>query len=755
MVNEDNKIKFDFDKISKIATDYLKINVPSEYVHGIIEDVGSMGYLYTYTTNKNNKYILLSENKLNITQASTINSDSGKFSWIANVDGVCKRGSGIDYIRKAVVDIEEKIYENSMSNINTNSKHSNIADKIRKAIYGIDVREYIAQGMELVENIKKDYDSQVINAGNSNAEIVDARAGKTTLRDRLDKIDSKFSESNKNSVFLSDYKPNIKIEERFSDIFNLYDNATIVISEDITLSKTLELPIGFNLVSFNNSKIISGNFEAVVVKEKIIGESNVNYINKNIINVESASLFKNASYIKLINSDIEMPIYDIINTNGKDVYIGEDVINISNNGLKAQLIEFSNNVISGITFVKSVPTTKKDIVVEGHGVTIKNNKFLNATGISIVGSFRSSVLKNEFENTEDSCLIYDSTNIEVAYNKFNYFSHGIRCVYPFKHYIHHNYLITGNSKEHSTGIELTGTTKGNEKVKENIVEYNFLAEINTGVPGSAIGGIHLNFHACNNQIRFNAVKRCGIGILLENNSNGNNIEGNSTCESYGEYSVGIEVNWTCNNNIITSNTSEYNNYGIRVRTGEDTQHLKVLNTIISNNKCRLNGQYGFYVNGRNIVLSNNVCEENGNDKNQNSRAEIYLIGADDIVITNNTINSNINTGIYAYNCNRIKVTTNVVNAAGIISVLFDKCNYLTIDNNVFNVNASQKRVQIRGTDSNNKATSVYVTNNVVNSNSNNGHAQLELIYIDRYYLKNNDLLNNPTQIISECTNELK
>lgn len=65
-----------------------------------------------------------------------------------------------------------------------------IADKIRKAIFGGDVRDSIADGIEVVEQLREDYDKQVINAGNSNAEIVDARGGHIKLKDRLDQVDS-------------------------------------------------------------------------------------------------------------------------------------------------------------------------------------------------------------------------------------------------------------------------------------------------------------------------------------------------------------------------------------------------------------------------------------------------------------------------------------------------------------------------------------------------------------------------------------
>lgn len=69
-----------------------------------------------------------------------------------------------------------------------------IADKIRQAIYGKDVRDSIADGIAEVETLRADYDQQVINAGNSNAEIVAARGGEVSLPVKIGKIDSSLSE---------------------------------------------------------------------------------------------------------------------------------------------------------------------------------------------------------------------------------------------------------------------------------------------------------------------------------------------------------------------------------------------------------------------------------------------------------------------------------------------------------------------------------------------------------------------------------
>jgi len=85
---------------------------------------------------------------------------------------------------------------------------ANVTDKvaiIRNATYGNEVREGIASGIEninteVISTTAKQtaqeiaYNALIINAGNSNAEIVDARLGETTLKAKLQNIDSSLAQ---------------------------------------------------------------------------------------------------------------------------------------------------------------------------------------------------------------------------------------------------------------------------------------------------------------------------------------------------------------------------------------------------------------------------------------------------------------------------------------------------------------------------------------------------------------------------------
>ena len=101
---------------------------------------------------------------------------------------------------------------------------SGILEKIRKAIYGKEVRGSLADGLEAINNetenttvrqkkLETTFNDLIINAGNSNAEIVDARGGETKLKDRLDKFDEKLGE--KSNIIVCEEIPSVKKENTF------------------------------------------------------------------------------------------------------------------------------------------------------------------------------------------------------------------------------------------------------------------------------------------------------------------------------------------------------------------------------------------------------------------------------------------------------------------------------------------------------------------------------------------------------------
>lgn len=110
-------------------------------------------------------------------------------------------------------------------------------DQIRRAIYGREVRSSIADAIEAInkdcegtgikqEQLEQTFDQLIINAGNSNAEIVAARVDKKgqqhqTLGDRLNATDDAVE---KNAEKITDLEKEIeRIDNRFSNIYYLAD----------------------------------------------------------------------------------------------------------------------------------------------------------------------------------------------------------------------------------------------------------------------------------------------------------------------------------------------------------------------------------------------------------------------------------------------------------------------------------------------------------------------------------------------------
>lgn len=124
-----------------------------------------------------------------------------------------------------------------------------IVKKIREAVFGIDVRESIADGIEAINNItestkkrqeslEKSFNSLIINAGNSNAEIVDARGEYETLKYRLE-AEQTNHESDISNIRKEVEKSNTDLElvlsQKIDDIKTNLNKTIQSMSENVTL----------------------------------------------------------------------------------------------------------------------------------------------------------------------------------------------------------------------------------------------------------------------------------------------------------------------------------------------------------------------------------------------------------------------------------------------------------------------------------------------------------------------------------------
>lgn len=143
-----------------------------------------------------------------------------------------------------------------------------IADKIRRAIFGGEVRDSIADGIEVVEQLREDYDNQVINAGNSNAEIVDARGNYAKLKERLDKEHGEvISQLDKNVQQLNSKINEVAITGTTQEV--LKATTETYIQEKINDGTIANLTVENNSIDTEKTKFIN-KYENLFNKENII-----------------------------------------------------------------------------------------------------------------------------------------------------------------------------------------------------------------------------------------------------------------------------------------------------------------------------------------------------------------------------------------------------------------------------------------------------------------------------------------------------
>ena len=163
-----------------------------------------------------------------------------------------------------------------------------IADKIRRAIFGGEVRDSIADGIEVVEQLREDYDNQVINAGNSNAEIVDARGGQTKLKDRLDNFDEQLDNKAK--------QLDLEIERnRINNLTSLKAGSTTGDGELIVNKKAT--PSKFSATSFCSLFELCNNIVLTIAPAELL------YKDSSLsVNVLAANLFSSILYLHIDSS---------------------------------------------------------------------------------------------------------------------------------------------------------------------------------------------------------------------------------------------------------------------------------------------------------------------------------------------------------------------------------------------------------------------------------------------------------------------
>ncbi|MDU4882685.1 glycosyl hydrolase family 28-related protein [uncultured Clostridium sp.] len=211
-----------------------------------------------------------------------------------------------------------------------------IADKIRRAIFGGEVRDSIADGIEVVEQLREDYDNQVINAGNSNAEIVDARGGQTKLKDRLDNFDEQLDNIAKNKTnwinvveYGIDNTGSIDVTTELQQLIDDNQGKVIYLPTGTYLISQIKLPLATTLQGDGlMSTVIKGNTatDMIVLKDYLSAHVYIKdlFVDGNYIATRGVWAFKEQYSLQYLDNAFVMENVYAKRCTVANVQIGKD-----------------------------------------------------------------------------------------------------------------------------------------------------------------------------------------------------------------------------------------------------------------------------------------------------------------------------------------------------------------------------------------------------------------------------------------------
>jgi len=398
------------------------------------------------------------------------------------------------------------------------------------------------------------------------------------------------------------------------------------------------------------------------------------------------------------------------------------------------------------------------IVIEDCIFTSTNTTITRA--ISHIGG-ACIVRNNSFDNVSLAIQFFDSGQSVASGNIITKFKQAIRCVRTHESRIVNNKVFDGLNQNFGVGIELTAESVSFDKNCWNLIEGNTVINANHGVAGSAIGGIHLNFNGDHNIIKGNTIKRCSIGIYLENNNNYNTITGNNSSYNDGYYGVGIELDWDNDYNTVSSNICNYNqgsitafeSSGIQVRANRSSVHAQIGN-IITGNDCNFNGLEGIRANGIGIVVIGNSCISNGQMVEDFDAGRGIYVDALRAIIQDNYVYQDVfdsrATSAYVQVCLQINDSKNILVSGNILKGISyaenaieasqatgELMDNIRIENNIIDFSgATGNAIKIFGYDAGELADYVVISNNTIDM-TNNGLATISSNFLNNYTVFNN------------------
>lgn len=457
-------------------------------------------------------------------------------------------------------------------------------DNIKGALFGKDVRSSIHDGIDAInkevesttnrqEHLEGTFDQLIINSGNSNAEIVDARVGENgksyaKLGDRLDEVDSQLE----HIPYMNNY---INVKYPPSPFKGLVGDGTTDDSANLQILldnfKNLYFPNGTyfcdsNLVLVNTN--IKGDSSVILFKDNTnirSGTRNVLIHAKGNISMERLTfryIAENSTlWDKQLSSDGNEGVL-FLHTSGSmfSRRANYEVVDNRSNPAKALSMTcywskseeegFSSIDFANCKFINNVESTV------GGCVWVSNIDFANRNidSINIVncdfekGGNDEALAISSSHNNECRNIIIDNNNFKYTTSHYN---DVMVSIYRNDSYLSDNVIITNNKFETVTsnqGRRLFMYFHGtNVKLERNT--FN----INMNAPGKIFGvQSGSNVHIINNKINCNMDGDYSIGLLDyiggTCNLSNNEIKVNG-------YSMTLVSNPTCfdNSNITIEN----------------------------------------------------------------------------------------------------------------------------------------------------------------------------------------------------------
>lgn len=478
-----------------------------------------------------------------------------------------------------------------------------------------------------------------------------------SLSENFDELQSAF---NKLKNFVDDYFKNLDVQEEinkkldemaingyFDDLISKYLAKSIPLPIDYTYIKNANVnDIIRNHLSFNNNIELTENLNLneLYCRDGIISNFGISVINKP----------KYTTVVDKKDNTITIPDVDKYAV-GDKIRIGDDEF------IFATISAINNNILTLDTNIyievgNVVTKLPNNVVLENltfnnMSITISNNvaKIKNCTFNNCVVKLTGGIFYVEncvFNKT--NTLYFKTGKSLINNNHYNSCYKSIECQLSFENTITNN-IIDGfsTSNLYAIGIEITNTKEYNHlgMTQNNTISENIVNGSNYGVAGSIIGGIHLNYFACNNIISNNKSCYNSCGIYLENSCSNNTITSNNCSNNYGRYGVGIELDWNCNNNVIMGNTCNGNkgsltqNESCGIMGGHGAKPNYCLNNSYIGNTCCNNGRAGIVIGGLRVIVTGNICSNNGSGTYIEEGDVVARELCADVKITNNLLQS--------------------------------------------------------------------------------------------------------------------